>query len=518
MANAKAQNNVGIGTVTPNATAKLDISSTTQGILIPRMIKAERDAIGLPGAPASGLLIYQTDNTPGFYFYNGTAWTIVGDNLGNHTATQALKLGNNKIENAQSLVIGAAAATAGAVLDVNSTTGTFLPPRMSSTERDALTTVPSGSIIYNTTVNKAQVAVPLTTTAYGTLNGFAFGGNPDFVVTYNPVPSGQTLGQTFTAQYTAPLTGITTRGTYTTSATGSMTCKLYTAVGGTLIATATNTLNLQQGTSDFTFNFTGVNVTAGQGYYIEFGVTHDGTNTFFHFYNNNTYAGGQAYYNGVANAARDLVFEIVHPASVLNWETLNQNVSTASLLPVQSGNSGKYLTTNGTNASWASLSSGSSKLELVANKVGGTGETLPLAGSTTPTTIIFNNVVTPATIGSFNATTGVYTVNEAGNYLIQVKVLCNDNSTNVNNTAPPYLTLLKNSAVYGSTGADVYYGDYPTLHTSLPTGLRAQGSLNKTIPLAVGDTFKIVAVSGNSAIASQPVSTVAGSYISIIKL
>ncbi len=62
---------IGINTQTPNASAALDIASTTSGILIPRMTKAERDAIS---SPATGLMIYQTDNTPGFYYYDGSAW------------------------------------------------------------------------------------------------------------------------------------------------------------------------------------------------------------------------------------------------------------------------------------------------------------------------------------------------------------------------------------------------------------------------------------------------------------
>jgi len=40
------------------------------------MTLAERDNIA---SPATGLLIYQTDNTPGFYFYNGSAWVVVGN-------------------------------------------------------------------------------------------------------------------------------------------------------------------------------------------------------------------------------------------------------------------------------------------------------------------------------------------------------------------------------------------------------------------------------------------------------
>lgn len=66
-----AQQNVGIGTNTPHPTALLELYSTSKGLLIPRMTQAERNAIS---SPATGLLIYQTDNTPGFYYWNGTAW------------------------------------------------------------------------------------------------------------------------------------------------------------------------------------------------------------------------------------------------------------------------------------------------------------------------------------------------------------------------------------------------------------------------------------------------------------
>lgn len=62
---------VGIGTITPDNSAALDISSTDAGLLIPRMTQVERDGIT---SPATGLLIYQTDGTPGFYYWNSAAW------------------------------------------------------------------------------------------------------------------------------------------------------------------------------------------------------------------------------------------------------------------------------------------------------------------------------------------------------------------------------------------------------------------------------------------------------------
>lgn len=54
-----------------DASAMLDVKSTDQGFLPPRMTQAQRDGIS---SPAAGLLIYQTDETPGYYYYTGTDW------------------------------------------------------------------------------------------------------------------------------------------------------------------------------------------------------------------------------------------------------------------------------------------------------------------------------------------------------------------------------------------------------------------------------------------------------------
>jgi len=70
---------VGIGTNTPHASAQLDITSINKGLLIPRLTLAQRGTIA---SPAAGLIIYQTDNTPGFYFHNGSAWSPIGSGGG----------------------------------------------------------------------------------------------------------------------------------------------------------------------------------------------------------------------------------------------------------------------------------------------------------------------------------------------------------------------------------------------------------------------------------------------------
>lgn len=57
---------------TANASSILDVKSTAKGMLIPRMNKTERNAIG---SPATGLLVFvNAPDTVGFSYYNGSAW------------------------------------------------------------------------------------------------------------------------------------------------------------------------------------------------------------------------------------------------------------------------------------------------------------------------------------------------------------------------------------------------------------------------------------------------------------
>lgn len=67
---AYAQNNVGIGTTTPNANAILEMQSTTQGVLVPRMTTVQRNAIA---APSEGLLVYDIDVNCFFFYESATA-------------------------------------------------------------------------------------------------------------------------------------------------------------------------------------------------------------------------------------------------------------------------------------------------------------------------------------------------------------------------------------------------------------------------------------------------------------
>lgn len=86
--------NVMIGTSTAEPSSALTVASTSQGILLPKMTLAQRDAIA---NPASGLLIFQTDNTPGFYYHDGTQWLNIAS--GNNDQGTTISVNSQDINN-----------------------------------------------------------------------------------------------------------------------------------------------------------------------------------------------------------------------------------------------------------------------------------------------------------------------------------------------------------------------------------------------------------------------------------
>lgn len=88
--------NIGIGTETPDASALLELSSTTQGVLPPRMTNAQMNAIA---NPTDGLIVYCTDcSLVGLYMYEtaNTVWKEMNTWLGyktiSHDATTTLAI------------------------------------------------------------------------------------------------------------------------------------------------------------------------------------------------------------------------------------------------------------------------------------------------------------------------------------------------------------------------------------------------------------------------------------------
>ena len=94
---------VGIGTETPESSSMLDISSTTKGILVPRMTQSQKNSIS---SPAQGLLVFQTNGTIGFYSYDGSNWLHLI-----HGSSQGLYFGPGTGNGDNNLAVGTSMGT-----------------------------------------------------------------------------------------------------------------------------------------------------------------------------------------------------------------------------------------------------------------------------------------------------------------------------------------------------------------------------------------------------------------------
>jgi hypothetical protein len=73
-----AQNNVGIGTNSPDSKAILELQATDKGILIPRMTATQRNNMSATlGFTQKGLLVFDNDSTK-FFYWNGSMWQTIG--------------------------------------------------------------------------------------------------------------------------------------------------------------------------------------------------------------------------------------------------------------------------------------------------------------------------------------------------------------------------------------------------------------------------------------------------------
>jgi len=154
--NARAQGNVGIGTISPDASALLDLTSLSRGILIPRMTQTQRNTIA---SPATGLLVYCTDSLSAsspntFYYFDGVVWrpflqsawllqgnggTTAGTNFLGTTDGQDMVFKTNSAEGMR--------LTTGLNLGIGTSTPTS---RLHTVASGAMTTDYTGNLLTNT--------------------------------------------------------------------------------------------------------------------------------------------------------------------------------------------------------------------------------------------------------------------------------------------------------------------------------------------------------------------------------
>jgi len=186
----------------PDNSAMLDVKSTSKGLLIPRLTLEQRNAIV---NPVNGLLIWQTTEFYGFYYYDESKinWiplltpynetdpifmrtfdvtgSVTGDllkydgvaekyvrftpnyltsetqNLAN-VVTNSGNAQNQSITNVSQLGIGTNAPDTRTALEINSTSKGVLMPRLTDAQRDALSqNVPNGMLIVNTSAKQMQI-------------------------------------------------------------------------------------------------------------------------------------------------------------------------------------------------------------------------------------------------------------------------------------------------------------------------------------------------------------------------
>jgi hypothetical protein len=142
----------GIGTTTPNASAKLEIAATDKGFLLPRMTAAQKGNIP---SPANGLLVYQTDDVVGFYVNTGIPatpvwtrvnmdWTRTGNDL-SYTSGNVLTTGNLTGGNASTSTISGFGANVATISGGYNIAATDNGKIIQSTAATAITvTIPSG--------------------------------------------------------------------------------------------------------------------------------------------------------------------------------------------------------------------------------------------------------------------------------------------------------------------------------------------------------------------------------------
>ncbi|QNJ97775.1 hypothetical protein [Constantimarinum furrinae] len=212
---------VGIGTTSPDPTSILDISSTTQGMLAPRMTTTQRSAIS---TPANGLLVFDTD-LKAFYYYDTTTTSWIKIN------SSAEKRDNYKLIKSASdlsaeLTAGGGSKyllTSNTLYEINGTITISFPIELNNayitgrdTNEDKL--VRAGGVLFTGTTGGSIRGVSLTASgAGGTV--FSISGSSaqnlifrdSFVIGSNSVGSISGMGLVFISivQYVGNTSGIT---------------------------------------------------------------------------------------------------------------------------------------------------------------------------------------------------------------------------------------------------------------------------------------------------------------------
>jgi Protein of unknown function (DUF1566) len=264
---------VGIGTSTPNSSAQLEISSTSKGLLPPRMTYVQKLAIA---SPVAGLMIWCSNcGTSGeMQVYNGSAWT----NMIGGTASFAPPL-------------LAATTTASSITDNTASSG-------GNISSDGGAAITARGICWNTSPSPTTVLSTKTTdgTGSGTFTSGLTGLSPTttyYVRAYATNSIGTSYGSeiSFTTTVVWPSVAATTAassinnnsaisgGNITSAGGAAVTARgvCWSTSSNPTIALATKTTD-GSGTGSFTSNLSGLS--GGTTYYVRAYATNSGGTTY----------------------------------------------------------------------------------------------------------------------------------------------------------------------------------------------------------------------------------------------
>jgi hypothetical protein len=239
-------------------------------------------------------------NTP---YWDGSAWITNnsnifnnGGNVGIGTSTPSSKLEVN------------GGAKINGTLDVSTTSGALIMPRMTTAQRNAISPAVTGMCIFNTDVNKFQGC-----TASGYMG---YGSNDQQNQTTNTT-SPLDYAQSFTAGMSGKLTAVVININIITS--GSCVFTLYSGsgIGGTVLTSFSSPINIG---GMYQIDIPGtVLITAGNVY--TYSVVQTGaTNCTTILSTANPYAGGNAFISGSPDLTKDYYFwTYVNPAPTATW-------------------------------------------------------------------------------------------------------------------------------------------------------------------------------------------------------
>ncbi len=207
--------------------------------------------------------------------------------------------------------VGIGTASPGAALDVTSTTGAFMPPRMTTIQRDALTPL-EGMIIYNTSISRFQ--------------GYQTGASSPILqidtgssaLALSIVAGYWIMHQSFTAPMSVSITDLEIVTDATQAENGTLQILAGNGTGGSVLYTQSITYaNCVSGICVTHINLaTPFAITSGTAYTLKFTAATGGFSTFTNM--SNPYPGGQVYHNSTSLPQYDLYLKIFAP-TVMGW-------------------------------------------------------------------------------------------------------------------------------------------------------------------------------------------------------